>query len=220
MSRDKVIQVQKKAQSLEQFQRSAAGEGSPLLKSLLMGAGAIVLAIVAWGAWSTHRQHQVEAFEAGLAALRLEVEGDGSAPLAPGQLQSRMQAALPRLESLAQGAPSSCKPAAQGLIATWKLELSGQGGAQADSGTPWGRLREAQRLTALGQGKEAKAILDPIRGKAMPDEPWGQAYWASQLEVDRLNGDRDQARKDLDEYQSRYKDSADAARFDKLVQSI
>ena len=220
MSRDKVIQVQKKAQSLEQFQRSAAGEGSPLLKFLLIGAGAVVLAIVAWGAWSAHRQHQSEAFESQLAALRLEVEGSGATPVPQDQLQSRMQAALPRLESLVQSAPSASRAQAQGLLATWKLELNGQGGVAAATDTPWGRLREAQRLTALGQGKEAKAVLDPLRAKALPSEPWGQAYWASQLEADRLNGDRGQGLKDLAEYRARYKDGADGASFDKLVQSI
>ena len=220
MARDKVIQVQKKAQSLEQFQRSAADEGSSLLKSLLVGAGAVVLGIVAWYAWSAHLQRQTESFEAQLASLRLEVEGDGSAPVPPDQLQSRMQAALPRLEALAQRAPSSRRAQTQGLLATWKLELSGQGGVAADTGSPWGRLREAQRLTALGQGKEAKAVLDPLRAKATPVEAWGQAFWASAMEVDRLNGDRAQALKDLADYRARYKDGADTAHFDKLVQSI
>ena len=220
MSRDKVIQVQKKAQSLEQFQRSAASESSSMLKSLLIGAGAIVLGVVAWGAWSTHRQRQAEAFESQIAALRLGVEGDGSAPVAPDQLQTRMQAALPRLETLAQSAPASRRAQALGLLAAWKLDLDGQGGVQAATDTPWGRLREVQRLTALGQGKEAKALLDPIRAKAIPAEPWGQAFWASQMEVDRLNGDRAQAMKDLADYRARYKDASDAAHFDKLAQSI
>lgn len=220
MARDKVINVQKKAQSLEQFQRRAAGEGSPALKAVVIGVGVLVAGVVAWGAWSMHRQRKAEAFETQIATLRLQVEGDGTTPVPADQLQSRMQAALPRLEALAKEAPASRQAQAAGLLATWKLDLSGQGGIAASTGTPWGRLREAQRLTALGQGKEARAILDPLRAKAMPDTAWGQAYWASLLEVDRLNGDRDQGFKDLGEYRARFKDAGNAAQLDKLVQSI
>ncbi|HXC17378.1 MAG TPA: hypothetical protein VNV60_08065 [Holophagaceae bacterium] len=220
MARDKVINVQKKAQSLEQFQRRAAGEGSPALKSVVIGAGVLVLGIIAWGAWTVHRQHKAEAFETQIATLRLQVEGDGTTPVPADQLQSRMQAALPRLEALVQDASSSRRAQAMGLLATWKLDLSGQGGIAAATDTPWGRLREAQRLTALGQGKEAKALLDPIRAKATPETAWGQAYWVSLLEVDRLNGDRDQAFKDLGDYRARFKDAGDGAQLDKLVQSI
>lgn len=220
MARDKVINVQKKAQSLEQFQRRAAGEGSPALKAVVIGAGVLVLGIVAWGAWTVHRQHKAEAFETEVATLRLQVEGDGTTPVPADQLQSRMQAALPRLEALVQDAPSSRRVQATGLLATWKLDLSGQGGIAAATDTPWGRLREAQRLTALGQGKEAKGLLDPIRAKATPEAAWGQAYWVSLLEVDRLNGDRDQAFKDLSDYRARFKDAGDGAQLDKLVQSI
>ncbi len=219
MARDKVINVQKKAQSLEQFQRRAAGEGSPVLKSVFIGAGALVLGIVAWGAWTVHRQHQAEAFETGIAALRLQVEGDGTTPVPADQLRSRMQAALPRLEALVKEAPSSRRARPR---ACWPpgTSISGQGGIAASRDTPWGRLRGAQRLTALGQGKEAKALLDPIRAKATPDEAWGEAYWVSLLEVDRLNGDRDQAFKDLGEYRARFKDAGNGAQLDRMVQSI
>lgn len=220
MTRDKVINVQKKAQSLEQFQRRAAGEGSPALKAVVIGAGVLVLGIVAWGAWTVHRMHKAQAFETQIATLRLQVEGDGATPVPADQLQSRMQAALPRLEALVKDAPASRRAQASGLLATWKLDLSGQGGIPATTDTPWGRLREAQRLTALGQGREAKALLDPLRAKATPDAAWGQAYWVSLLEVDRLNGDRDQAFKDLGDYRARFKDAGDSAQLDKLVQSI
>ena len=220
MSRDKVIQVQKKAQSLEQFQRRAATGDSQAMKVVVGGVAALVAGIVAWGAWSVHRQRQVEAFESQVAALRLQVEGDGATPVAPDQLQSRMQAALPQLEALAQKAPASSRVQVQGLLASWKLDLTGQGGIPATTDNPWSRLRQAQRLTALGQGKEAKAALDPIRAKAIPSEAWSQAYWGSLLEADRLIGDREQAQKDLAEYRARFKDGDDAARFDKLVQSI
>lgn len=220
MAKDKVIQVQKKAQSLEQFQKAAAVEGSRALKGLLAGAGVLVLGIVAWGAWSAHRDKADAAFESQVAALRLQVEGDGTTPVPPDQLQARMQAALPKLEALAQSAPSSRRAQAQGLVATWKLELTGQGGIHAATDTPWGRLREAQRLTALGQGKEAAAVLAPLRGKATEGAAWGQAFWVSQLEADRLQGDRPQAQKDLDAYRTQFKDAADAAQLEKLVQSI
>ncbi len=220
MGRDKVISVQKKAQSLEQFQRRAAGEGSALAKGLLIGTGVLVAAIVAWGGWTLHRTRVETAFETQIATLRLEVEGDGSTPVPSAQVQARMQAALPRLEALVNDAPSSRKALAAGLLATWKLDLSGQGGVAASSRTPLDRLREAQRLTALGQGKDAKAILDPLRAKATADAPWGQAYWVSLLEVDRLNGDRAQGFKDLGEFRARFKDAGDSAQLDKLVQSI
>ncbi|HTL98824.1 MAG TPA: hypothetical protein VL181_08465 [Holophagaceae bacterium] len=220
MSRDKVIQVQKKAQSLEQFQRRAAGGESPALKVVLIGAGLLVAGIVAWGAWSTHRQRQAEVFESQLASLRLQVEGDGSAPVAPEQLESRMRAALPQLQALVKNAPASREAEAQGLLASWNLDLTGQGGVPAVLSDPWGRLREAQRLTALGQGKEARGVLEPLRAKAVSGEAWSQAFWASLLEVDRLNGDRQQGMADLADYRTRFKDSNDSARFDKLVQSI
>lgn len=220
MGRDKVISVQKKAQSLEQFQRRAAGEGANLAKGLLIGAGVLVAAILAWGGWMLHRSKAETAFETQMATLRLEVEGDGATPVPADQLQARMQAALPRLEALAKDAPSSRRAYANGMVATWKLELTGQGGLPALSRTPMDRLRDAQRLTALGQGKEARAILDPIRAKATADASWGQAYWVSLLEVDRLNGDRAQGFKDLGEYKSRFKDSGDSAQLEKLVQSI
>ncbi|HET8714526.1 MAG TPA: hypothetical protein VFM16_01795 [Holophagaceae bacterium] len=220
MAKDKVIQVQKKAQSLEQFQKTAAGEGSPALKGVLIGAGLLVAGIVGWGAWSAHRDKADRAFEAQVAALQIQVEGDGSAAEAPGQLQARMQAALPKLEALVQSAPSSRRAQAQGLLATWKLELTGQGGPAASTDTPWGRLREAQRLTALGKGQEAASVLAPLRSKAKADTPWGQAFWASQLEADRLKGDRAQALKDLDTYRSLFKDTSDSAQLQRLVQSI
>lgn len=220
MGRDKVISVQKKAQSLEQFQRRAAGEGSALAKGLLIGTGVLVAGVVAWGGWTLHRGRVETTFETQLATLRLEVEGDGATPVPSDQIQTRMKAALPRLETLVKDAPSSRRAYATGLLATWKLDLSGQGGVTPDTGSPLGRLREAQRLTALGQGKEAKTVLDPLRAKATADAPWGQAYWMSLLEVDRLNGDRAQGFKDLGEYRARFKDSGDTAQLDKLVQSI
>lgn len=220
MGRDKVISVQKKAQSLEQFQRRAAGEGSTTLKVVVASGVVLVVGIVAWGAWTMHRNRAEAAFETKIATLRLEVEGDGATPIPAAQLQTRMQAALPRLEALVKEAPSSRRELATNLLATWKLDLSGQGGVVADTRSPQGRLREAQRLTALGQGKEAKAILDPLRAKATADAPWGQAYWISLLEVDRLNGDRAQAFKDLGEFRARFKDSGQSAQLDKLVQSI
>lgn len=220
MARDKVIQVQKKAQSLEQFQRRAAGEGSPLLRGVLMGMGALVVGIVGWGAWTMHQTSKVEAFETKVSALRMEVEGDGVTPVPPDQLQGKMQAALPRLETLVNEAPSSRRLQAEGLLATWKLELTGQGGVSSPSSTPQGRIREALRLTALGQGKEAKAMLDPLRVKATETAPWAQSYWESLLEVDRLNGDRDQAFKDLGEYRARFKDPADLVALTQRVKNI
>ncbi len=220
MARDKVIQVQKKAQSLEQFQRAAAGEGAPMLKSVLIGAGVVVGGIIAWGAWSVHRQRAAEAFETQVATLRLQVEGDGITPLPADQLQTRMQTALPRLEALVKEAPSSRRAQAAGLLATWKLDLSGQGGLVAATDTPWGRLREAQRLLALGDGKASKALLEPLRAKATADEAWGQAYWVSLLEVDRLNGDRDQAIRDLGEFRTRFKDAGSLPQLDRMIQSI
>ncbi|MBS1767378.1 MAG: hypothetical protein JST05_08270 [Acidobacteria bacterium] len=220
MSRDKVIQVQKKAQSLEQFQRRAAGEGASAVKVAFLSAGAVVVALAAWGGWSLHRQRQVDAFEARLATIRLQVDGDGVTPVPPDQLQARMQGALPQLEALAKEAPASRRAEAEGLLATWKLELTGQGGIPAATGSPMGRLREAQRLMALGQGKEAKALLDPIRAKATEDASWGQAYWVTLLEADRLNGDRNQGEKDLGDYRARFKDAGGDAQMEKLVQSI
>ena len=218
----KVIQVQKPAQSLENFQRSLGQDtGSPMLRNLLVGAGIVVVISLAWGGWSVMHARSVERFEESVAALRLEVEGDGSAPVAPADLEKRMRAALPRLEALAMDGPSDSRRGAEGLAQAWKLALDGKGGVSGrPQGDAWDRLREAQRLQALGQAKAVQDLLRPLRSKADAEQPWAEAYWATLLEADRLSGDHAQAVKDLSDYKDRFKKAGASPQMDKVLQSL
>jgi len=222
-TKDREIQVQKPAQSLAHFQTKLGQDQETdggLLKPILLGiAGLLVLGLV-YGGWSTWRAQVVEKHEAALSALQVEVEGDGVAPLPAPEVEKRMRERLGRLEALVQSAPSSRRAVAAGLLATWKLSLDGKGGSPAKAHEAWGQIRLAQRALALGLVQEARTQLDPLRLKATPGEGWAEAFWTSQLEVDRLAGDRAQALKDLAEYKARFKGRGDAAALEALVQSI
>jgi hypothetical protein len=150
----------------------------------------------------------------------VEVEGDGVAPLAASEVEKRMRERLGKLEALAQSAPSSRKAATAGLLATWRLTLDGKGAPPVKPEDPWSQLRLAQRALALGQAQEARTMLDPLRAKATPEEAWGEAFWLSQLEADRLAGDRAQALKDLADYKARFKGRSEATSLESLLQSI
>ncbi|HJU83546.1 MAG TPA: hypothetical protein VJ600_05005 [Holophagaceae bacterium] len=219
---DKVIQVQKPAQSLEHFQRSLGAETvSPALRGFLIGVGAVVVGGLAWLSWSVIRSRQVERFEDSVAALRLEVEGDGTAPVPPADLEKRMREALPRLEALAKDAPGPSRPGAEGLVRTWRLALDGKGTASAQpTGDAWDRLRSAQRFLALGQAKPAQEVLAPLRSRAGAKEAWGEAYWTAMLEADRLAGDRPQALKDLADYKERFAKEGASPQMDRILESL
>jgi hypothetical protein len=150
----------------------------------------------------------------------MEVEGDGITPLPPAEVEKRMRERLGRLEALVSQAPSSRKAATAGLLATWRLALDGKVQTADSAEDAWGHIRLAQRALAMGQGAAARAQLDPLRAKATPGEPWAEAFWASQLDADRLTGDRAQALKDLAEYKARFKGRSDTKTFDGLIQSI
>jgi hypothetical protein len=224
--RDKVIQVQKPAQSLQAFQKKVAS-GDDLqvgyLKPLLIGAGAAVVAVGVFFAVQAARSSTLARHNEAVANLKLEVGGNPAAPgletASPQELETRMRERLPRLETLANSAPSGAKAATTGLLATWRAELGEQGPAPAAPTDPWGLLRLAQKQVALGQGKEAAASLAPLRGKADPDQAWGSLYWSTLLDADRLQGDRDQAWKDLAEYKTRFRDQADAS-LDRLLAGV
>ncbi|MFN7958944.1 MAG: hypothetical protein U0P46_11575 [Holophagaceae bacterium] len=222
-SNSREIQVQKPAQSLAHFQTKVAqGQESDggLLKPLLIGAASVVALGVIYGAWTSWRNSAAEKHEAALSALQMEVEGDGLVPLPAPEVEKRMRERLGRLEALVKDAPSSRKAATAGLLDTWRLTLDGKGGTTTKPGDAWGQLRLAQRAIALGRLQEARTQLDPLRGQAMPSEPWAEAFWASQLDADRLAGDRAQALKDLAEYKTRFKGRGDASAMESLVQSI
>jgi hypothetical protein len=199
--------VQKPAQSLQAFQQKvASGEDVQvgLLKPLLIGAGALVLAAAGYFVITTMRANNLEKHQTALADLQLEVSGDLSGngePASPQELEKRMRDRLPRLEALAQSAPAGDKALSEGLLATWRLQLGVQG-------TP-APLRVAQRQIALGQGKEASATLAPLRSAASPDKAWAPLFWSNQLSADQLLGDRTQAWKDLGEYKTLFKGQAD-----------
>jgi len=221
-SRNKEIQVQRPAQSLEHFKSKVAGPEDPytgIMKPLLAGAGILVLGLLAWGGIASIRSRAVERHEAALADLLHGVEGDGTAAAVP-DLEKKMRDKLPALEALARSAPSSQKAVTEGLLASWKLQLEGKATPVSPKDDPWSRLRQAQAALALGKGVEAQKLLAPLRKGASPEEAWGSLYWSTALEVDRLLGSRDQAWKDLAEYKQRFKDQGDAAPLEQLLKGI
>ena len=222
-SSSREIQVQKPAQSLAHFQTKVAQgqeEDGGLLKPLLVGVASLVALGIVYGAWNAWRSSVADKHEAALSALQMEVEGDGLVPVPAPEVEKRMRERLGRLEALASKAPSSRKAATAGLLDTWRLTLDGKGQVSAKPADAWGQLRLAQRAIALGQLQEARTQLDPLRAKATPSEPWAEAFWTSQLDADRLAGDRAQALKDLAEYKARFKGRGDASALENLVQSI
>jgi hypothetical protein len=142
------------------------------------------------------------------------------ATLPAAEVEKRMREHLGQLESLVNSAPSSRKAATAGLLATWRLALDGKGVSPAKPEDAWGQIRLAQRAIALGQAQEARTQLDPLRAKATPGEAWAEAFWTSQLEADRLAGDRNQALKDLADYKARFKGHGDASAMESILQSI
>jgi hypothetical protein len=224
--RDKVIQVQKPAQSLQAFQQKvASGEDLQVgyLKPLLIGAGVAVVAVGAFFGIQAARSSSLARHNEALAKLQLEVGGNPATPgldvAGPAELEKRMRDRLPQLEALANSAPSGARAATSGLLATWRTELGVPGSAPAAPTDPWGLLRLAQKQVALGQGQEAAASLAPLRAKAGPDQAWGSLYWSTLLDADRLQGNRDQAWKDLAEYKARFRDQADAS-LDRMLAGV
>jgi len=157
--------------------------------------------------------------KAAVAELIFEVQGDGLTPVAPGEVEKRMRERLPRLESLAKSAPGAASEITKGLLASWNLQLDGKASRPPQGSKPWDRLRMAQRQLALGQGEEVAATLKALRSSAKPAAPWAHLYWATQMDLHRLRGDRTEALKDYAEYKSLFKDQADAS-FEKILSSI
>jgi hypothetical protein len=223
---DKVIQVQKPAQSLQAFQKKvASGEDVQVgyLKPLLIAAGIAVVVVGAYFGSVAWRSNALEKHQEALANLELEVGGNPAAPgfeaALPQDLEKRMRDRLPQLEALARTAPRGTRAATSGLLATWQVELGEKDTAPAVPADPWGILRLAQRQVALGQGQEAEASLASLRAKAAPDQAWASVYWSTLLDADRLLGNRDQAWKDLAEYKSRFRDQADPS-LDRLLAGV
>jgi hypothetical protein len=217
------IQVQKPAQSLAHFQtkfNEGQEEDAGLLKPILIGIASVVAVGFIFGAWSAWQTSVTEKHEAALSALQMEVEGDGLTPPPAVEVEKRMRERLGRLEGLVSSAPSSRKGATAGLLATWRLTLDGKEQAPPKAQDAWGQIRLAQRALALGQVQEARAQLNPLRAKATPGEAWAEAFWSSQLDADRLAGDRAQALKDLAEYKARFKGRGDTSPLENMIQSI
>jgi hypothetical protein len=222
-TKSREIQVQKPAQSLAHFQHKVAQgqeEDAGLLKPILIGAGALVVAGFLYGGWSTWRTSVAEKHETALSALQMEVDGDGVTPVPSAEVEKRMRERLGRLEALVASAPASRKAATVGLLASWRLALDGKGVTPTKADDAWGQLRLAQRALALGQVQEARTQLDPLRAKATPGEPWAEAFWLNQLDADRLAGDRAQGLKDLADYKARFKGRGDASAMENLIKSI
>ena len=223
-SKDRVIQVQKPAQSLQAFQKKVAtGEDVRVgyLKPLVMGAGVLIVAFASFYGFRAVRAASLEKHLTALADLHMEVVGDSTTtePVSPKDLEQRMRARLPRLEALARSAPHDDKAVSEGLLATWRLQLGEKAGAPVASTDAWGRLRLAQKQVALGQGQEAGATLAGMRGAAGPDQAWAPIFWSTLLDADRLQGSRDQGWKDLADYKSRFKQLADPS-LEKLLAGV
>jgi hypothetical protein len=213
-SKPKVIQVQKPAQSLQAFQKKVAAEAevhTGYLKPLLIGAGVVVAAAAAFFAFRGLRADSLEKHQIALADLQLEVTGDvaGGPAAVPPDLEQRMRDKLPQLSALVKSAPRGDRALTQGLLSTWQLELGEKAAEPPVAGDPLSRLRLAQRQIALGQGADAAASLAPLRAAAGPDRAWASLFWNTLLDLDRLQGDRTQAWKDLADYKSRFKQDAD-----------
>ena len=215
-SKDRVIQVQKPAQSLQAFQQKvASGEDiqAGFLKPLLIAGGILVLATASYFAFKGIRANSLEKHQTALADLQLEIAGDaavtGSEPASPQDLEKRMRDHLPQLAALAHAAPADDRAVTQALLATWQVELGEANGGHAAPTEPWGKLRVAQRQVALGQAQEAAATLASLRHAAGPDQPWAPLFWSTLLEADQLQGNREQAWKDLAEYKNLFKQQVD-----------
>jgi len=220
--KSKEIQVQKPAQSLQAFQQKlASGDDSPvtLLKPLLIGTGIVAVLAIGFFGFRAWRTNAIEKHEAAVAELLFEVQGDGLTPVAPADIEKRMRERLPRLETLAKGAPGPVAEITEGMLASWRLQLDGTATPPALGSDPWNRLRLAQRQVTLGQGEEASATLKPLRGNAKPDAPWAPLYWATLMDLHRLKGDRTEAWKDYAEYKALFKDRADES-LEKVLASI
>lgn len=221
--RNKQIQVQKPAQSLQHFQaKVASGDelDTGILRPVLAGLGLVVVVGLGWVGIDAWRVRQVERHEAAVAQLMVKVQGDGVTPVAAPEAEKLMREALPKLEALAKDAPASRRAVTAGLLASWKLQLDGKTTAIPVGKDPWSRLREAQRLLLKGDGVAAAAQLEPLRADATPQAPWGQLWWATRMDVHRLVGDRNQALKDLAEYKARYQQDADADGMARMAQGI
>jgi predicted negative regulator of RcsB-dependent stress response len=221
--KSKEIQVQKPAQSLQAFQKKLeTGQGSDLslFKPILIGTGVILVAALGYFGFTTWKANAVAKHETALAELFLAVQGDPKTPAQPGDIEKRMRENLPKLEALAQSAPSSQKAVTEGLLAIWRLELDGKGGVAPTTTDPWSRLRSAQRQIALGQGQEALGILEPLRATAKPGEAWADIYWKTLLKARALQGDRPQALKDYAEYKDRFRERADVAGVERILIGI
>ena len=219
--KQKEIQIQRPAQSLEAFQKKiASGDDiqAGALRPVLIGAGAVLVLVVGTLLFNSWRTSVVEKHETALAELVQAVQGDP--PGAPGDVEKRMREKLPQLEALVKSAPGARKAAAEGLLNTWKLQLEGRNTAGLTLSDPWSRLRLAQRQVALAQGSEALATLAPLRKDADPSESWAQLFWTTQLEADRVMANRDQAWKDLAEYKRRFKDRAETSSLERVLASI
>jgi hypothetical protein len=224
--RNKEIKVQRDAQSLDHFKNKVAGSEDVyvgILKPVLIGAGILAVALLAWAGFASMRSKAAERHEAALAEIVRYVEGDGVTPASAADTEKRMREKLPALEALAQSAPSAAKPVAAGMVSTWKLMLgqpSPAAPATLDATDPWQRLRLAQRSLALGKGDEASRLLAPLKKDASPQAPWGRSYWTVLMDCHRLLGDRDQALKDLAEYKERFKNLPDVDALDAVAKGI
>nr|WP_320132597.1 hypothetical protein [uncultured Holophaga sp.] len=220
--KNREIRVQKPAQSLQAFQKNlASGKDlqTGVIKQVILGVVVVLVVVVAFFGYRLSRARGIERHEAAVSELVMAVQGDGITPVSPADMEKRMKESLPKLEALAGSAPSAEKEKTAALVATWKLMLDGKGGVVASSATPWDRLRAAQRALALGQAQEAGKLLEPLRKDAGPDAPWANLFWSCRLELDTLEGNREQGWKDVSDYRGRFKDKA-SAQIEGLLQSI
>jgi len=223
LNKNKEIQVQRPAQSLQAFRnRYETGQSArmDIIKPALIATGVVLVVALGFFGYRSWSSRSVQKHEEALADLLLAVQGDPKTPSQPADLEKRLRQNLPRLEALAKSAPSSQKALTEGMLRTWHLELDGKGEALPQAADPWSRLGLAQRQIALGQGQEALATLEPLRAGAKPGEAWGELYWRTLMNARALRGEREQALKDYAEYKQRYRDQADIHGMETLLTGI
>lgn len=210
--KNKEIQVQKPAQSLQAFQQKlqvGQDDGGTLLKPLLIGTASVAALAFAFFGIRAYQHGQIEKHEAALGQLVQYVQGTEFKPLGMSDQEKRMKEKLPELEKLAQSAPSDTRQVTVGILNSWKLQVEGKPAPFALGDAPWDRLRKAQHQLALNKVDEAASTLSALHKKAEAKEAWAPLYWSTLMDLHRLKGDREKAWQDYAEYKRRFKTQAD-----------
>lgn len=156
-----------------------------------------------------------------LANLQWQISNNvnslGAKPVAPEDLEARMRKWLPKLEELSHSM-SSGDNSGERTLATWQAQL-GLANKLPNPSNAWDKLWLAKRLIALGNNQAAELMLAPLRKSADPTKSWGPSFWSTLVSLDQLQGDREKAWKDIEEYKIRFKDQANP-NIDRIMNGI